>query len=49
MREAVAMAIDKEQLVERILRGYGTPGTTMVVPDRAVLALGAGAMRRCRR
>ena len=30
---AVAMAIDKDQLVERILRGYGEPGTTMVVPS----------------
>ena len=33
LRTAVAMAIDKEQLVERILRGYGEPGTTMVVPS----------------
>ncbi len=33
LREAVAMAIDKEQLVDRILRGYGEPGTTMVVPS----------------
>jgi peptide/nickel transport system substrate-binding protein len=35
LRRAVAMAIDKNQLVERILRGYGEPGTTMVVPSAA--------------
>ena len=33
VRNAVAMAIDRDQLVERILRGYGEPGTTMVVPS----------------
>ena len=32
VREAVAMAINKDQLVERILGGYGTPGSTIVVP-----------------
>lgn len=35
VRTAVAMAIDREQLVDRILRGYGEPGTTMVVPSAA--------------
>ena len=35
IRQAVAMAIDRDQLVERILRGYGEPGTTMVVPSAA--------------
>jgi peptide/nickel transport system substrate-binding protein len=35
LRKAVAMAIDKQQLVDRILRGYGEPGTTMVVPSAA--------------
>ena len=35
IRQAVAMAIDREQLVDRILRGYGEPGTTMVVPSAA--------------
>jgi peptide/nickel transport system substrate-binding protein len=33
VRNAVAMAIDRQQLVDRILRGYGEPGTTMVVPS----------------
>jgi peptide/nickel transport system substrate-binding protein len=32
VRQAIAMAIDKENLVERVLGGYGTPGTTIVVP-----------------
>jgi peptide/nickel transport system substrate-binding protein len=32
VRTAIAMAIDKENLVERILGGYGTPGSTIVVP-----------------
>jgi peptide/nickel transport system substrate-binding protein len=32
VRMAIAMAIDKENLVERILGGYGTPGSTIVVP-----------------
>ena len=32
VRTAIAMAIDKENLVERVLGGYGTPGTTIVVP-----------------
>ncbi len=31
-RRAIAYAIDKATLVERIARGYGTPGTTPVVP-----------------
>jgi peptide/nickel transport system substrate-binding protein len=35
LRKAVAMSIDREQLVDRILRGYGEPGTTMVVPSAA--------------
>ena len=35
IRQAVAMAIDRDQLVDRILRGYGEPGTTMVVPSAA--------------
>ena len=35
MRKAVAMAIDRDQLVDRILQGYGTPGTTIVVPSAA--------------
>jgi peptide/nickel transport system substrate-binding protein len=32
VREAIAMAIDKQGLVERVLGGYGTPGTTIVPP-----------------
>lgn len=32
VRKAIAMAIDKENLVERVLGGYGTPGSTIVVP-----------------
>ena len=32
VRQAIEMAIDKENLVERVLGGYGTPGTTIVVP-----------------
>ena len=32
VRTAITMAIDKENLVERVLGGYGTPGTTIVVP-----------------
>ena len=31
-RRAIAYAIDKATLVDRIARGYGTPGTTPVVP-----------------
>ncbi len=32
VRTAIATAIDKESLIQRILRGYGTLGTTQVVP-----------------
>jgi peptide/nickel transport system substrate-binding protein len=32
VREAVSWAIDRETLVERVLRGYGEPGTTPIVP-----------------
>jgi peptide/nickel transport system substrate-binding protein len=32
VRRAVAFAIDRETLVDRIALGYGTPGTTPVVP-----------------
>jgi peptide/nickel transport system substrate-binding protein len=32
VRKAVEMAIDKQSLVEKVLRGYGTPGTTIVPP-----------------
>jgi peptide/nickel transport system substrate-binding protein len=35
VRRAVAMAINKDQLVERILKGYGSPGTTMIGPTQA--------------
>lgn len=32
VRRAVAWAIDKPTLVDRVLRGYGEPGTTPIVP-----------------
>jgi peptide/nickel transport system substrate-binding protein len=32
VREAIAWAIDKETLVDRVMRGYATPGTTPIVP-----------------
>ena len=32
VRRAIAMAIDKQALVTRVLEGYGTPGTTVVPP-----------------
>ena len=32
VREAVSWAIDKPTLVDRVLRGYGEPGTTPIVP-----------------
>ncbi len=32
VREAISWAIDKPTLVDRVLRGYGTPGTTPVIP-----------------
>jgi peptide/nickel transport system substrate-binding protein len=32
VRTAMAMAIDKEALVERVLGGYGTPGSTIIPP-----------------
>ena len=35
VRRAIAHAIDKELLVERIRRGYATPGTTVVPPSNA--------------
>jgi peptide/nickel transport system substrate-binding protein len=35
VRTAVAMAINKDQLVERVLKGYGSPGTTPVGPTQA--------------
>lgn len=35
VRRAIAHAIDKELLVERIRRGYATPGTTIVPPSNA--------------
>jgi peptide/nickel transport system substrate-binding protein len=35
VREAVAMAIDRQAIVDRIKGGYGTPGTTMVGPTAA--------------
>jgi peptide/nickel transport system substrate-binding protein len=35
VREAVTMSINKDQLVERALGGYGTPGTTPVGPTQA--------------
>jgi len=35
VRTAVAMAINKQELVDRVLRGYGVPGTTMVGPSAA--------------
>jgi peptide/nickel transport system substrate-binding protein len=33
VRTAIAMAIDKQALVNRVLEGFGTVGTTMVVPS----------------
>jgi peptide/nickel transport system substrate-binding protein len=35
VRRAIAHAIDKELLVERVRRGYATPGTTVVPPSNA--------------
>lgn len=32
VRQAVSWAIDKPTLVDRVLRGYGLPGTTPIVP-----------------
>jgi peptide/nickel transport system substrate-binding protein len=32
VRKAIEMAIDKKALVEKVLRGYGQPGTTIVPP-----------------
>ena len=32
VREAIAWAIDRQTLVDRMLRGYGTPGTTPIPP-----------------
>lgn len=32
VRRAIAYAIDKETLIDRVLRGYATPGTTVVGP-----------------
>jgi peptide/nickel transport system substrate-binding protein len=32
VRTAIAMAIDKQALVTRVLEGYGTPGDSVVVP-----------------
>jgi len=32
VRRAIAMAIDKQALVTRVLEGYGTPGATVVPP-----------------
>lgn len=32
VRLAIAMSIDKQDLVDRVLRGYGVPGTTIVPP-----------------
>ncbi len=31
-RDALGYAIDKQQLIDRVLSGYGTPGTTQVPP-----------------
>jgi peptide/nickel transport system substrate-binding protein len=35
VRTAVAMAINKDQLVDRVLKGYGSPGDTMISPTQA--------------
>jgi peptide/nickel transport system substrate-binding protein len=35
VRTAVAMAINKDELVERVLKGYGNPGDTMISPTQA--------------
>jgi peptide/nickel transport system substrate-binding protein len=35
VRKAVAMAINKDEIVERVLRGYGSPGATPVAPSQA--------------
>ena len=32
VRQAIAHAINREELIEKVLRGYGTPGTTIMVP-----------------
>jgi len=32
VRKAVEMAIDKQGLIDKVLRGFGTPGTTIVPP-----------------
>ena len=43
VRKAVAYAIDRQALVDRVLKGYATPGTTPIVPRLRLLALGAAA------
>ena len=35
VRTAIAMAIDKQDLVDRVLRGFGQPGTSIVPPRSA--------------
>jgi peptide/nickel transport system substrate-binding protein len=35
IRKAVSMAINKEQIVERVLRGYGTTGATPIAASQA--------------
>jgi len=35
VRTAIAMAVDKQALVDRVGEGYGTPGTTVVPPGAA--------------
>jgi peptide/nickel transport system substrate-binding protein len=32
VRDAISRAIDRETLIDRVLRGYATPGTTPIVP-----------------
>ncbi len=39
VRRALAMAVDKQELVEKVLLGYGTPGSTVVPPTSAAFHL----------
>jgi peptide/nickel transport system substrate-binding protein len=39
VRRALAMAVDKQELVDKVLLGYGTPGSTVVPPTSAAFHL----------
>jgi peptide/nickel transport system substrate-binding protein len=43
VRTAVAMAINKDQLIDRVLKGYGSPGDTMISPTQAFWRWDPGA------